>query len=243
MAHPDSDTGPASRWTAVAATYDTWFDKPWGRYATRIEHDLLLDSIGTVAGLDVCDAGCGTGRFTARLENEGARAVGVDRDEASLTRARTRVRGDLIEGDVHHLPFPDARFDVTVAVTVCEFAADPAAVIAELVRVTHAGGRIVIGSLRRSSPWGWWNRRQFDQPPWNSARFLDHDDLEQIANAHGTPTWRHGLYAPTALPGITRWGPLLERAGRRVAPRRAAFEVLTITLPATSSASTALPPS
>jgi hypothetical protein len=28
------------------------------------------------------------------------------------------VRGELVEADVHHLPFPDGAFDVTIAVTV-----------------------------------------------------------------------------------------------------------------------------
>lgn len=242
MTDHEDDTATTSRWTADAAAYDTWFDEPWGRYASGVEHDLLLDSIGPVAGLEACDVGCGTGRFTARLQAQGARVVGVDTDPAALTIARTRVTGELVEGDAHHLPFSDDRFDVTVAVTVCEFAADPAAVIAELVRITRPGGRVVIGSLHRASPWGWWNRRQFDQPPWNAARFLDDDVLDRVARRHGTPTWIHGLYAPAALAGITRWGPLVERVGRSAAPRHGAFEVLTITVPDTPVGPTPLPP-
>lgn len=231
-----------SRWDADAAAYDNWFDRPWGRYASGVEHDLLLDAIGPVDGLDVCDAGCGTGRFAARLEADGAQVVGVDRDPAELVVAGTRVRGALLEADVHHLPFPDTHFDVTVAVTVCEFAADPAAVIAELARVTRPGGRVVIGSLHRNSPWGWWNRRQFDEPPWNSARFLERDELDRIARGHGHTTWTSGLYAPTVLPGISRWGTFLERVGRRFALRHGAFEMLTVTLPEPSVDSSRLPP-
>ena len=233
---------PTSRWAADAVAYDNWFDRPWGKYASRVEHDLLLDAIGPVDGLDACDAGCGTGRFAARLEADGARVVGVDRDPAELTVARTRVRGELIEADVHHLPFPDSAFDVTVAVTVCEFAADPAAVIAELARVTRPGGSVVIGSLHRSSPWAWWNRRQFAEPPWNTARLLDRAELERIARPHGRTTWTSGLYAPTVLPGISRWATFLERVGRRIAPRHGAFEVLTITLPEPSGDPARLPP-
>ena len=231
-----------SRGRADVAAYDAWFDQPWGRYASSIEHDLLLEAIGPVAGLSVCDAGCGTGRFMARLEAEGARVVGVDTDPASLAVARTRVAGEVIEGDVHRLPFDDAHFDVTVAVTVCEFAADPATVIAELVRVTRPGGRVVIGSLHRSSPWGWWNRRQFAKPPWDTAHFLTRDDLEAIARTQGTTAWRPGLYAPSALPGLTRWGPLVERIGRRIASRHAAFDVLTISLPERLAEQPGLPP-
>lgn len=35
----------------------------------------------------------------------------------------------------------------------------------ELARVTRPGGLVVIGGLQRNSPWGWWNRRQFDETP------------------------------------------------------------------------------
>ena len=234
--------GAPSRWRVDAAAYDAWFEEPWGRYASRVEHDLLLEAMGPVDGRVVCDAGCGTARFTARLEADGARVVGVDSDPGSLAIARTRVVAELVEGDVQWLPFDADRFDVTVAVTVCEFADDPRQVMAELVRVTRPGGRVVIGSLHRSSPWGWRNRRQFSRPPWDTARFLDRDDLGADALRHGAVRWSEGLYAPGAGPGITRWGPWLERIGRRLAPRRAAFEVLTITLPDRTADPAGVPP-
>lgn len=63
--HEQPDHDPSSRWAAVAAACDSWFDRPWGRYASRVEHDLFLDAIGPAAGLDVCNAECGTGRICA----------------------------------------------------------------------------------------------------------------------------------------------------------------------------------
>lgn len=232
------DTASASAWDADAATYDAWFDRPWGAYASTIEHRLLIDSAPRLGGLRMCDAGCGTGRFAARLESEGAIVTAVDADPDALGIARTRMRGPVACADIDHLPFPDDTFDVVFAVTVCEFTADTAATIAELARVTRPGGHVIVGSLNPDSPWGRWNRRQFDQPPWSTARFLDHDRLDRIGREHGTTSWRRGLYAPGALPGLTRWGSILERVGRRIAPRHAAFEVVTITLPRPAPAST-----
>jgi SAM-dependent methyltransferase len=219
------------RWVANAASYDTWFDQPWGNYASAVEHELLLGAVSSLEGLRVCDAGCGTGRFAARLEVAGAHVTGVDRDTAALAIARKRFAGDLVEGDVQNLPFPDGGFDAVFAVTVCEFTADPAVVVAELARITRPGGHVVIGTLNPRSPWGAWNRRRLRKPPWDGARFLDRDQLDAIATNHGTTQWRTGLYAPTALPGLARWGPLLDRAGRRIARSHAAFEVVSITLP------------
>ncbi len=219
------------RWDADIRAYDTWFEHPWGAYASSVEHELLIDSTPPLDGLEVLDAGCGTGRFAARLEAEGANVTAVDTDRAALDLARTRLQADIIVADIAHLPLPDASFDVTFAVTVCEFTRDPDAAIAELAHVTRPGGHVVIGSLNRHSPWGHWNRRQFDAPPWSTARFLDRDHLDRIGHRHGTTHWRNGLYAPTALPGLRTWGSTIERIGRHVAPRHAAFEVLSITLP------------
>lgn len=223
-------TRAPSRWRAPATPYDAWFDAPWGRHAAAVEHRSLLDAAGSVDRKVLLDAGCGTGRFLHRLETEGASTIGIDRDPDALRIAAQRSTGTLLVGDVYVLPLADGLVDVAFAVTVCEFTADPALVIAELVRVTRAGGRVVIGSLNRRSPWGWWNRRQFDAPPWDEARFLTRGSLLELGRPHGSCDLRSALYAPRHLPMVERWSPALETAGRRFAPQLGAFQVLTIDL-------------
>ena len=220
-----------SRWTAPAAAYDAWFDRPWGRHATVIEHRMLLAAAGPITARAVLDAGCGPGWFMHRLEAEGADVIGVDRDPDALAIARTRTNGALVLGDTHQIPLPDRSVDVAFAVTICEFTAAPVRVFAELARVTRPGGRVVVGSLNRSSPWGWWNRHQFSEPPWNAARFLDRRTLVEFGAPYGRCALRAGLFAPRSLPMIERWSPALERCGRRLAPSLGAFQVLTIQLP------------
>ena len=222
---------PPLRWTAPAGAYDAWFERPWGRYATATEHRMLLAAAGPVAGAAVLDAGCGTGRFMQRLEAEGADVIGVDRDADALAIARTRTTGALLLGDAHQLALPDRSVDAAFAVTVCEFTADPARVFAELARVVRPGGRVVVGSLNRTSPWGCWNRRQFGSAPWNTARFLDRDALLGLGAAHGRCRLQAGLYSPRAMPMIERWSPVLERLGSLLAPGLGAFQVLTIDIP------------
>ena len=141
-----------------ALAYDSWFDAGWGAYAFRVEARALLRAAGPVDGLGVLDVGCGTGRMTDVLARNGANVVGLDLDAAMLAVAAQRTPAPLTLGDAAALPIRDASFDVTVAVTLCEFVADVGAVFAELARVTRPGGRFVVGSLNRSSPWGWLGR-------------------------------------------------------------------------------------
>lgn len=211
-----------------AGRYDAWFDRPWGAYASTIERDALTATVGPGSG-PVLDAGCGTGRLTATCAD--GLVVGCDRDAAMLGIARDRIHGPLVQADADQLPFADLSFEVTVAVTLCEFTDSAADTIAELVRVTRTGGRVVIGALNRRSPWGLAHRRQFDTPPWSAAQFLTEATLRRLGGAHGTVNTTVALYAPGAGPGLCWWGSALESIGRLIAPHLGAFIVATIDLP------------
>jgi SAM-dependent methyltransferase len=224
-------SGAGSTWSANAERYDTWFDQPWGRYASRVERDAVLAAAGDLTGGTVADIGCGTGRLTQHLEELAASVVGLDPDPAMLSVTSRRTNAPLVVGDGHCLPFRDASVDVAIAVTVCEFTVDPALVVSELARITRPGGRVIVGALNRRSAWGFANRKQFDQPPWAEARFLSPAELRSIGEPHGTVMMRPALYPPTALPFLERWGPAMEYLGRLVAPRWGAFNVMTVIRP------------
>ena len=228
----------SSRWHASADDYDAWFDRPWGRHATAIEHDVLLQATGPVAGHQVIDAGCGTGRFTRRLEADGATVIAIDRDRAALDLTGRRTRAPRLVADVHVLPIATASVDLACAVTVCEFAAEPGAVIAELVRVTRPGGRVVIGSINPHSPWGRWNREQLNQPSWSNARFLDRDSLTGIGRRHGRVELHRGLYSPTSAAPPTLVGTRPRSRRPRAGAKLGAFQTLTIHLPSLPATAT-----
>jgi SAM-dependent methyltransferase len=230
MTTPSTSAEPARdapTWTGDAVAYDAWFDTPWGHHAFAVESATIRRACGKLAGRRVLDAGCGTGRFGAALASRHTPVVGVDSDPPMLSLAGARATGGCARAAVEHLPFPDGSFDLALAVTVLEFVAQPAAALAELARVTRNGGRIVIGALNPHSPWGLANRRRLHAGVWCHARFLSRSELRELGTPHGRTSLHGALYAPGALPGLSRLGPLLETAGR-AAPCWGAFQVLTI---------------
>jgi SAM-dependent methyltransferase len=113
-----------------------------GRYSEPLA-ELFMDWAGVVTGQRAVDVGCGPGALTARLvERLGAEAVqAVDPSASFVAAIRARCPGvDVREGTAERLPFEDGSVDVALAQLVVHFMADPVAGIAEMARVTRAGG-------------------------------------------------------------------------------------------------------
>lgn len=100
------------------------------------------------AGLDV---GCGTGEDViaiARMVGPKGHAAGVDLSETMVAEARKRAAADGVVADFRctdgsTLPFSSATFHAVRIERVLIHAESPAAVLAEMVRVTRPGGRVV----------------------------------------------------------------------------------------------------
>ena len=101
------------------------------------------------------DLGCGKGRFAARLEEAGAKVVGLDLSAAMLAEAKGL---DRVRASARRLPFADGAFDAVVAVEVFEHLAGLDAVLGEVRRVLRPGGRLAVvdknaGSWNAQRPW------------------------------------------------------------------------------------------
>lgn len=91
------------------------------------------------------DVGCGVGQVVGRLTADGIEAHGVEVSEPNLARAlQVCPRVQLYDG--RRLPFPDRSFAAVGTLNVLEHVDEPEAFLAELVRVTESGGRVVVSS-------------------------------------------------------------------------------------------------
>jgi len=93
----------------------------------------------------VLDIGCGVGQVVAHLTKAGFEAHGVDVAEANIVRA-AKITPRCILHNGQGLPYPDHFFATVGALNVLEHVEDPEAFVAEAVRVTEPGGRIVLSS-------------------------------------------------------------------------------------------------
>jgi SAM-dependent methyltransferase len=91
------------------------------------------------------EVGTGTGSdavaFAARF---GVDVVGVDVSETMIAEARRSGLDEAVVADAEDLPFPNSTFDGSWADRTFQHLARPERVLAELVRVTKPGGRVVV---------------------------------------------------------------------------------------------------
>lgn len=103
----------------------------------------LLDERWTVG-----DLGCGTGQMAEALAPFVARVVAVESSRAMLKAARQRLGSldnvTLEHGELERLPLEDASLDAATMCLVLHHLAEPAAALAEALRVLKPAGRLLI---------------------------------------------------------------------------------------------------
>jgi SAM-dependent methyltransferase len=125
----------------------------------RDSGERLVDSLGIRAGMKILDLGCGDGTTALPAAERGAEILGVDIAENLVTAGNARARAaglpnlQFQQGDASDLrELEDERFDLVVTIFGAMFAPRPFDVAHEMVRVTRAGGRIVMGNWIPGDP-------------------------------------------------------------------------------------------
>jgi SAM-dependent methyltransferase len=121
--------------------------RSWAAWARALGHLL--------PAWDVADLGCGEGYLTVEAARWARQVTAVDRSVDVLDRARALARRRRVEniewrqGELEAVPLADASVDLTLLSQALHHAVDPARALAEAVRVTRHGGRVLVLELKR----------------------------------------------------------------------------------------------
>ena len=105
--------------------------------------ERVLDGLGLPEPARILDAGCGSGRNMIELARRGT-VTGIELSETSVCLARQRGCGEVVEGSVLEMPFPDGSFDLAVSLDVIEHLEDDVAALRELRRTVAPGGALLV---------------------------------------------------------------------------------------------------
>ncbi|SJM56022.1 class I SAM-dependent methyltransferase [Gulosibacter sp. 10] len=155
MTKVDLEKRPAdvsSMFDRVSRKYDLTNDvltagiAPYWRARTR-------QAIDPRPGQRVLDVACGTGTVSRILADHGAEVTGLDFSKGMIEEG-IRRHGDhpniaFQQGDATDLPFEDGSFDVTTVSFGIRNVQRPEKALAEMLRVTRPGGRIVVCEFSR----------------------------------------------------------------------------------------------
>lgn len=114
----------------------------WSRGMRDIADAMIRRWAGGRTGLDVLDAGCGTGITLSWLRQYSAPkdVVGIDVSEHALDFCRARGHTSVANESVEDLPYDDASFDLIVCNDVIQHLVDDGRALREFHRVLRPGG-------------------------------------------------------------------------------------------------------
>ena len=133
----------------------------------------LTSALPATAPSTVLEVGVGEAQVSRRVVARYPEAVvvGLDLPDSTLADAWDVLGGRGVFGDAAQLPFPDAAFDLVLAIEVLEHLPDPRRALGELARVAKPGCTVVL-----SVP---------SEPLWRGLNLLRAKYVRQLGNTPG----------------------------------------------------------
>ncbi|MCU1427139.1 MAG: methyltransferase protein [Actinomycetia bacterium] len=136
---------------AVAKTNELdqgdWNYRPGLGWVSRLRLRAVAAALAGPRAGRLLEVGYGSGVFLPELAKHCNELFGIDvHQNASMVDAMLKtqgVRARLLSGSATDLPFSSGAFDAVVTVSTLEFVPDVPKSVAELLRVTSPGGRVV----------------------------------------------------------------------------------------------------
>lgn len=140
---------PAPYWWSSASSPLKKLESIYRRIALRDHVSFIRRTSQSLSNRDrparLLDVGCGSGTLLGLLKKDGFDVVGFDasRQAAAMASAESGVKV-LTGAKLHDGNFGDSAFDVITLFHVMEHVSEPRDVLAEVRRILHAQGRIVV---------------------------------------------------------------------------------------------------
>lgn len=142
------------------------FGRQWTRFEVAISEEdrrTFVAKTGVplseLSGLRVLDAGCGGGRYSRVVAEQGGHVVGADFTRA-VDKAKELCAGlpnaVFLQADLKQLPLAPASFDFVFSIGVMHHDADTKAVFDAVARMVKPGGRYAVWLYRKNQWWQEW---------------------------------------------------------------------------------------
>ena len=128
------------------------FDKKMNKYDLFKRIGIVFDELlpENLQGIQLLDAGCGTGWFSREAVKRHASVVSLDVGCALLQQVEKKCASKKVAGDVLTLPFKNNSFDAVISTEVIEHTVDPQKAIVEMYRVLKPDGLLVLTTPNRT---------------------------------------------------------------------------------------------
>ena len=106
-----------------------------------------IDLFNSLKDKSVLEAGCGAGRFTEILLNQGAYVSSFDISnavDANVINFPINEKHRIFQADINNLPFQDEQYDVVFCMGVIQHTPNPEETITNLFKQVKPGGWLVI---------------------------------------------------------------------------------------------------